>query len=69
MSTTNFGPHPLTLFTQGTPNGFPISVALEELGLKYNVKPLEFSKNEQKQVRCELKMQGPAGQLAMWRAR
>lgn len=48
MST--YGSHPITLFTQSTPNGFPISVALEELGLKYNVKPLEFSKNEQKEV-------------------
>lgn len=47
---SNYGPEAITLFTQATPNGFPISIALEELGLKYNVKPLSFSDNEQKQV-------------------
>jgi len=46
---SNFGPEAITLFTQATPNGFPISIALEELGLKYNVKSLSFSENEQKQ--------------------
>src|SRR5271170_4183581 len=31
-----------------TPNGYKISILLEELGLKYDVKSLSFQKNEQK---------------------
>jgi glutathione S-transferase len=27
----------ITLYTEGTPNGLKISIALEELGLSYNV--------------------------------
>lgn len=41
-----------TLYTVGTPNGFPISVALEELGLTYKVHAISFSKQEQKEVRA-----------------
>jgi len=32
----------------GTPNGYKISILLEELGLKYDVKSISFQKNEQK---------------------
>jgi hypothetical protein len=34
-----------------TPNGYKISILLEELGLKYDLKPLSFQKNEQKVFR------------------
>jgi GSH-dependent disulfide-bond oxidoreductase len=37
----------IDLYTWGTPNGRKISVALEELGLKYQVFPINISKNEQ----------------------
>ncbi|KAK8199258.1 glutathione S-transferase [Phyllosticta capitalensis] len=39
----------ITLYTAQTPNGTKISIALEELGLPYEVKKLDFSKNEQKE--------------------
>jgi hypothetical protein len=32
----------------GTPNGYKISILLEELGLKYDFQGLSFQKNEQK---------------------
>jgi GST-like protein len=37
----------IDLYTWGTPNGRKVSVALEELGLKYQVFPVNISKNEQ----------------------
>jgi GSH-dependent disulfide-bond oxidoreductase len=37
----------IELFTWNTPNGRKISVALEEMGLPYNVHPINISKNEQ----------------------
>lgn len=39
----------IELFTSETPNGWKISIALEELGLPYTVRPLALSKREQKQ--------------------
>lgn len=39
----------ITLYTAATPNGVKISMTLEELGLKYDVKALSFSSNEQKE--------------------
>ena len=39
----------LTLYTAGTPNGFKPVIVLEELGLKYDVKPINIMTNEQKQ--------------------
>ncbi len=39
----------LTLYTAATPNGHKASIALEELGLEYQVHPLSLGKNEQKQ--------------------
>ncbi|CAF3458209.1 unnamed protein product [Fusarium graminearum] len=39
----------ITLYTEGTPNGLKISIALEELGLDYKVVTLDFSKHEQKE--------------------
>lgn len=39
----------LHLYTNQTPNGIKASILLEELGLKYEVTTLNFSKNEQKQ--------------------
>lgn len=38
----------IELFTANTPNGHKISIALEELGLPYTVKALNFASNEQK---------------------
>jgi GST-like protein len=38
---------PIDLYTWNTPNGRKISVALEEMGLPYNVHPVNISKNEQ----------------------
>jgi GST-like protein len=37
----------ITLYTWNTPNGRKISVALEEMGLRYIVKPIDISKDEQ----------------------
>jgi len=37
----------IELHTWGTPNGKKISIALEELGLPYNVHPVDISKDEQ----------------------
>ncbi len=39
----------IELYTAATPNGHKISIALEELGLAYNVHHLSLSKNEQKE--------------------
>ncbi|KAJ9610372.1 hypothetical protein H2200_005149 [Cladophialophora chaetospira] len=39
----------LTLYTAGTPNGLKPVLILEELGLKYDVKPINIMTNEQKQ--------------------
>ncbi len=37
----------ITLYTWGTPNGHKISIALEELGLPYVVRPIDITKGEQ----------------------
>ena len=37
----------IELWTWNTPNGRKISVALEEMGLPYTVKPINISKGEQ----------------------
>lgn len=39
----------ITLYTAGTPNGWKVSVVLEELGIPYNVHRLLLSKQEQKE--------------------
>ncbi len=39
----------IELYTAGTPNGHKISIALEEMGLPYNVHALDLSALEQKQ--------------------
>jgi glutathione S-transferase/GST-like protein len=39
----------ITLYTAATPNGYKISIALEELALPYDLRVLEFSKQEQKE--------------------
>ncbi|EXJ82354.1 glutathione S-transferase [Capronia epimyces CBS 606.96] len=39
----------ITLYTDGTPNGFKISIALEELGLPYKVEHVNISTNRQKE--------------------
>jgi glutathione S-transferase len=36
------------MMDSGTPNGYKISILLEELGVKYDVKSISFQKNEQK---------------------
>jgi len=38
----------ITLYTAPTPNGWKISIALEELGLPYEVRVIDFATNEQK---------------------
>ena len=38
----------IKLYTVGTPNGWKVSIALEELGIPYTVYPIRFEKNEQK---------------------
>ncbi len=39
----------IELYTTGTPNGHKISIALEELGLRYSVRRMELRNNEQKE--------------------
>ena len=39
----------IELYTAATPNGYKVSIALEELGLKYDVKKIELSKGTQRQ--------------------
>jgi glutathione S-transferase/GST-like protein len=39
----------ITLYTAATPNGIKVSIALEELGLEYAVKPVSLSTLEQKE--------------------
>ena len=38
----------IDLYTAATPNGFKISIALEEMGLEYRVHHLDLSENDQK---------------------
>lgn len=38
----------LTLYTAPTPNGWKVSITLEEMGLPYQVRKIDFSANEQK---------------------
>ncbi|KAJ5709766.1 hypothetical protein N7493_010057 [Penicillium malachiteum] len=40
---------PITLYTCATPNGFKISITLEELGLSYKARPVNLTSNEQKE--------------------
>jgi len=39
----------ITLYTAATPNGHKISIALEELGIPYELRELDMKKNEQKE--------------------
>jgi glutathione S-transferase len=39
----------IELFTAATPNGWKVSIALEEMGLPYTVRHIQLSKNEQKE--------------------
>ena len=39
----------IELFTAATPNGFKVSIALEEMGLPYEVRRISLRDNEQKQ--------------------
>ncbi|MBI3247128.1 MAG: glutathione S-transferase N-terminal domain-containing protein [Deltaproteobacteria bacterium] len=39
----------IELLTAATPNGWKVSIALEEMGLPYTVRPLALPKNEQKE--------------------
>lgn len=40
---------PITLYTAATPNGWKASITLEELGLAYDVTPINMQKMEQKE--------------------
>ena len=42
-------PAPIQLYTAPSTNGYKISIALEELGLKYDVKVLDLQKKEHKE--------------------
>lgn len=37
----------IALYTWSTPNGYKVSIALEELGLPYEVHPIDITQNEQ----------------------
>jgi len=37
----------ITLYTAATPNGWKVSIALEEMGLPYEVRVIDFATNEQ----------------------
>ncbi|NMG66468.1 glutathione S-transferase family protein [Azoarcus indigens] len=37
----------ITLYTWSTPNGYKVSIALEELGLPYEVRPINITRDEQ----------------------
>ena len=39
---------PITLYTSATPNGYKVSVALEEMALPYEVVTVDLAKGEQK---------------------
>ena len=39
----------ITLYTASTPNGWKVSIALEELGLDYRVEALDLAAGDQKQ--------------------
>ena len=39
----------IELFTSPTPNGWKVSITLEEMGLPYQVRPIDLGKNEQKE--------------------
>lgn len=51
----------LTLYTARTPNGFKVSIALEELGLAYEVQPIDLSAGGQK--RPEFLALNPNGRI------
>jgi GST-like protein len=38
----------ITLYTWKTPNGYKVPILLEELGVEYEIKPINISKGEQK---------------------
>ncbi|GAB4821529.1 hypothetical protein N2152v2_008575 [Parachlorella kessleri] len=70
-------PHtaPVTLLTAGTPNGWKPSIALEELGIQYSVRPIDLTKNQQKEDwflkinpngRIPAIVDHEAGDLAVW---
>ncbi len=42
-------PGMIDLYTASTPNGWKVSIALEEMGLPYTVHPIDLGKREQKQ--------------------
>lgn len=49
---------PITLYTSATPNGFKISITLEELGLSYKTRPVDLQSNEQKEEYDKYKTAG-----------
>ena len=42
------GEHVIDLYTASTPNGWKVSVMLEEIGMPYTVRPISLKKGEQK---------------------
>jgi len=49
MQSTQTESNVITLYTEGTPSGHKASVTLEELGVKYDVRRVDFSKGEHKE--------------------
>src|SRR5580704_12920949 len=47
-NTSSHSEHPYILYTAATPNGFKVSIMLEELGLPYEVRALSLSDGDQK---------------------
>ena len=39
----------IDLYTSSTPNGWKVSITLEEMGLDYSVQPIDLSKGDQKE--------------------
>ena len=40
----------IELFTAATPNGYKVSIALEELKVEYKFKKIDFTTGEQKEI-------------------
>jgi glutathione S-transferase len=44
----------IELYTSPTPNGYKASIALEEMGIPYNVQPIDLREGDQKQPEADM---------------